>query len=641
MGSVNAGDLERLFEEVESAVLKELEAVRERPASEVLAGGQRTGKKHDEKQTDYRFESANVSLRYAEECRALFQEEVLTVHPVESTDDAIVLRFPGDYGEQIPEIELEWENDFVLRRVHEALEELKIDRDRRDRILRMLEPKGVRVRKSSKSDIRDDGHRNHAQRMAIEKALRQPVSFLWGPPGTGKTATLAYVMANFMLRGKSVLFVSNTNRAVDHGMLGLMEAMEVLQMRGIEERITRFGDRVLDSPRLESIHFDHQLDALLRASRQAAADLQHWLDARHLPDLSNVQDQLITEKIAKLGGEEAIEERIEELLQGDRSAYLQLRRYRVVGTTLARVCTSELLERMDFDAVVVDEASMANLPYMLIMASRARDHLVIAGDPMQLPPIAQTADPVSRKVLEQDVFALVSGAGAADGLFRWHDRNQSYTSFFHTQYRMQPGLARVISEVFYEGRLESASETENGKEMVDHPVQLIDTSFLKPVLTQQDRRRGFQPVNETHRTVLEDLIRKLLTVYRYRLRDMGIIVPFRSSVWHLRRELKAKNRWTELEIGTIHTFQGREKRVMILDTVMSGEMRGGSAVHYPVRPFDETRNGLAVPRLLNVAFSRSRERLYVLADMQHMRRVYQGKFLDRLLHRLPLRDDAF
>jgi len=87
-------------------------------------------------------------------------------------------------------------------------------------------------------------------------------------------------------------------------------------------------------------------------------------------------------------------------------------------------------------------------------------------------------------------------------------------------------------------------------------------------------------------------------------------------------------------VGTIHTFQGREKDYIIFDTVMSGEKQRGSIRHYSVRPLDEEKNGLSVPRLLNVAFSRSRKELVVIADMGHIEQVYGEKFLGRLLDKI-------
>ena len=761
---------EKLLDLAERAIASEIEAVRERPSSDVLSDGKRAGNPAGE-EVHYRFETTNPSLRFAEECRAMLPDKTLTIQQVDVTEQAITFCFPEDCGEAVVEMELEWENDFVLRRIQESLMHLLDSVDRRDRIKRMIHPEQSEVampglenfpdgpdfpdrpdrsdrpdrqglpdltdgsdrpyfqddlspslpdktaarqaeaEKSHKAgkrkesgkaaaagqppgtdDIREDGLRNRAQREAIHKAMVQPVSYIWGPPGTGKTATLAYIMANYVLRGKTVLFVSNTNRAVDNGMIGLMDAMETLGLRAIERRITRFGERILENERLDRIHFEQQLEEMMRSRMQEAADLQHWLDALSLPDLTPQQKKHIEEKIKRLGGTEAVEEQIREITQKERHAFVQLRRFRVVGTTLARVCTSDMLESMEFDAVVVDEASMASIPYMLVMASKAREHLVVVGDPMQLPPIAITDDAESREMLEQDLFVTVSGAKTTGELFRWHDHHPGFTSFFNIQYRMQSDLAAVISEVFYEGRLLSHSDLSKGVPNETVPpspgpvattgssvtsesaspstssntiassglttsssppakpglsvkssrpdpyspsATLMDTAPMRPVLRQDGRRKGFQPINDVHVTLLIDLVRKLLMVERIRLQDIGIIVPFRATVWHLQRELRGKNRWYDLEIGTIHTFQGREKKVIILDTVMSGEARGGSVQHYSVRPFDETKNGLSVPRLLNVAFSRSRGKLIVLADMEHIRRVYGNKFLGRLLERLP------
>ena len=662
---------ESLLKEALSAVSLELEAVRERPSREVLSEGKRVDGSGEG--AHYRFATSQISLRFAEVCQAVVADREFAVSPVDGDDQSVTLRFPEDLGEQSGEVLIEWENDFVLRRLLEQLQALRDDHQAMERIARMIDPGSVgctgggneisveyddprhRPGKSWGTDdavrdrddetsveyddlcaIRDDGARNRSQRQAMGRALQQSVSYIWGPPGTGKTATLAYIMANYLLQGKRVLFVSNTNRAVDHGMLGLLEAMQTLGINEPARRITRFGDRVLAHPRLEEIHFEEQLTQRLQTRRQQAADLQHWLDARSLPDLSEDQQQLIAQKIERLGGEEAIEERIQELLQGERTAFLMLKRFRVAGTTLARVCTSELMSDQEFDAVVVDEASMAGLPWMLVMASRAREHLVVVGDPMQLPPIALTNSAAARTFLEQDVFAMVSGASTPGELFAWHDQNPRFTSFFNIQYRMPHGLARVISEVFYEGRLESATQ-ENKLPEGALPAELIDTSGLGPVLAKDKRGSGFQPVNEVHTGVLVNLVEQALLHWRLAPAEIGIIVPFRSAAWHVRRELRKRRAWAELEIGTIHTFQGREKKLIVLDTVMSGEQTTAGARHYSVRPFDEQKNGLSVPRLLNVAFSRSRERLLVLADMRHIDRVYGQKFLGQLLSRLPVR----
>ena len=294
---------------------------------------------------------------------------------------------------------------------------------------------------------------------------------------------------------------------------------------------------------------------------------------------------------------------------------------------MAKVCTSELFYGISYDAVVVDEASMAGIPYMLLMAAKSKKHLVVAGDPMQLPPISITNDQEARIFLEQDIFSFVSGADSTDALFKWHDDNPEFTSFFDTQYRLRSDLAEVISSVFYDGRLKSGAEQKKKRNSASS-VALLDSSKYGPFIEQEKSERGFKPINRVHFKLIEESVKKLKL--KHPSDHIGIIVPFRSSVYSVRNHLREKG-IKGIEVGTIHTFQGREKSVIIFDTVMSGEAQYGQIRHYSVRPFDETKNGLSVPRLLNVAFSRSKELLVVIADMGHVEHVYGNKFLGKLL----------
>jgi len=57
---------------------------------------------------------------------------------------------------------------------------------------------------------------NGSQKQAVEQALSNQVSIIQGPPGTGKTQTILNIISNLLLRGKTILVVSNNNSAVDN-----------------------------------------------------------------------------------------------------------------------------------------------------------------------------------------------------------------------------------------------------------------------------------------------------------------------------------------------------------------------------------------------------------------------------------------
>ncbi len=56
---------------------------------------------------------------------------------------------------------------------------------------------------------------SRTQREAAEAGLRRPLTVVTGPPGTGKSQVVVAVLASMALAGKSVLFASKNNRAVD------------------------------------------------------------------------------------------------------------------------------------------------------------------------------------------------------------------------------------------------------------------------------------------------------------------------------------------------------------------------------------------------------------------------------------------
>jgi hypothetical protein len=53
------------------------------------------------------------------------------------------------------------------------------------------------------------------QRSVLEQACASEITFVWGPPGTGKTYVIAHLIAALVARGERVLMTSHTHAAVD------------------------------------------------------------------------------------------------------------------------------------------------------------------------------------------------------------------------------------------------------------------------------------------------------------------------------------------------------------------------------------------------------------------------------------------
>jgi len=81
---------------------------------------------------------------------------------------------------------------------------------------------------------------NDGQQDAIRRCLSNDVSFIWGPPGTGKSTTVARIVQQLVLSGQRVLVTAHSNAAVDVAMLDVVDACR--DLRDMKKgRILRYG----------------------------------------------------------------------------------------------------------------------------------------------------------------------------------------------------------------------------------------------------------------------------------------------------------------------------------------------------------------------------------------------------------------
>lgn len=117
------------------------------------------------------------------------------------------------------------------------LEELEKSSDYSHPIIHAL---GDKVREGSseqKEPISVPAVLNQAQEKAIQNARSQTLSMVVGPPGTGKSYTIACIALDHMLRGQSVLISSQQDEAVN------VVSDKILQLIGTEKVFVRAGSK--------------------------------------------------------------------------------------------------------------------------------------------------------------------------------------------------------------------------------------------------------------------------------------------------------------------------------------------------------------------------------------------------------------
>lgn len=155
-------------------------------------------------------------------------------------------------------------------------------------------------------------HNNEAQTAAVKSALNNNVTYIWGPPGTGKTSVIAQIIHNLYRNERSVLLISHTNTAVDgaiakidkeygecyqeitpYPLLRLGKAFQELPERlSLEAHVEELGKELYT--RKEEIEKQEQQGRKKLAEIDASFLKKEWLAKTRLPKAGELLHQLTT-----------------------------------------------------------------------------------------------------------------------------------------------------------------------------------------------------------------------------------------------------------------------------------------------------------------------------------------------------------
>ncbi|MBE3011914.1 AAA family ATPase [Microbispora sp. NEAU-D428] len=453
---------------------------------------------------------------------------------------------------------------------------------------------------------------NAGQRNAVALALAPAVTWLWGPPGTGKTTTVSALVAKMCERGNRVLLAAPTNAALDVAITSLLRRMPDLA-QGDLVRVGQPAD-----PSLADRPDGHILVDEIAADRGAPLarhrvevggrlrELRKTLDA-----LKRRNGQLTTaEETTRLRTETEIAELqavMHELDRQLRAVRRQICREATVVAATAHQVVLETLKEITFDVVVLDEASMTSAALAMLVAGAGCGHTVIAGDFRQLPPVAVAETPAVHEWLKRSPFEKAGVASAVT-----EGRPPVRLAALTEQYRMRQRIGYVVSGAFYpESPLSTAKSVANRAVRSRAPwastqLVVIDTSTMR---ARTARRQGiFSRYNLMHAQLAAALVGGATS----QTQDLAMISPFAPQA-RLLEALLPEVHLEEWAASTVHRFQGGERDIIVYDTVDTG--CGVSPLH----PwFTEGDTGSEGARLLNVAASRARDHLVVIGAIDSL-----------------------
>ena len=670
----------------------------------------------------------------------------------------LYLEIGGTLGETIDVCEIEQDNAALYealveryaleigKKEEQSIKKVGSDFAYADRVIQNNKNRIDHMVSVTKADLNSDQYK------FIEKALGHDISYLWGPPGTGKTKCLGALITSLYDASERSIIASNTNQAVDQVLLKLCRDLKAsgrmdelakgriiregtihnaelknefgkyLEINSITKMLAVPLNKELDEMTTEVTYLTQQLQSIPKL-REKIEHVDYWqrqvenlerqkktglsqlsfttsrldaLSSEHRTleeklnsissrgiiksifgksrktlehELTILAPQLNTAKKAKSrdklllddleknlssnkktmgefleesGGlsmaqleikKNTIEKRLKEihpLIKNIRKKLNDLsdtivRKAFVIGATLTRMflVPSKIGK---CENLIIDEASTAILPMVHFASSLSKKRVIISGDFRQLPPIIETRNKHIERILGSSIFlySTPDQAPIAD-LFEYGVEIPN-AHMLEWQYRMPKKVCELLSNFAYNGLLKTAPISDKietaGPNGFENSLTVVDTSDAMPYcdITASGSRH-----NTIHALIAERIAKMFLETSDSG--TMGYCSPYRAQSDLAKRIFNKSGLGQDITAGTVHVFQGDEKDTIIFDTVdgLGAAKTAGAQI---------SKDNPSESQLLNVAMSRARQRIIIIANLQLLDQTLPGlAFLRQILAR--------
>ncbi|MDH1405068.1 AAA domain-containing protein [Pseudomonas putida] len=282
-----------------------------------------------------------------------------------------------------------------------------------------------------------------------------------------------------------------------------------------------------------------------------------------------------------------------------------------------------------FDWVIIDEAARSS-PTELAIAMQVGRRVLLVGDHRQLPPFYDTDHRKAiARALELSTASREFQSIMRSDFERVFDSpyGQLASATLKTQYRMQPAIGDMVSDVFYDGFLETGKRPipahfDQVPDCLKNVCTWLDTGALGNMAHHQSPKGSSSLTNQTEADSIIQLLKEIEQKSEFSdglINEMsqtqepsiGIICMYGEQKKLVRRKFAEQN-WPDafrrlVKIDTVDSYQGKENRIVIISLTRS----------WP----DQIPGFLASPNRVNVALSRAMDRLVIVGDM----RMWAGK----------------
>lgn len=455
------------------------------------------------------------------------------------------------------------------------------------------------------------GDLNKSQSRAFVSALEKNITLIWGPPGTGKSYTLAHIILGLArVTGKTIV-ACISNAALDALISNLLEVLDKYEKnRGSytfnDSCFVRLG--VSRTPKVLKSKMIYPEDPQVNDWKVRLSDIQQLLaeEASTIEKVKLKKEYNATLSLIKDHNRQRISRAKVIFATAAQFTVSTVDRNKKKDEETLGKDTEPSLVGVRFDNIILDEVSMMYPPQFVALCQDAAKRIIAAGDFRQLGPIHLSATSLALRWLDQDVFTFAKMFNRQKEI-----RRVDYVVQLLEQFRSHENVCNLINGPFYEGKLSSLA-----KLPVNDPLDLPPYE-RKPVVyvnLEKNNRNVVQRSSKGSRwndysANISAFLAKWVTNESDTV-TVGVIAPYRMQVAKINGLLQAgisSQQLKRIKVGSIHSFQGDEADVIIYDIVDAPNEKLGVLYR------DNTGE-----RLINVAVSRAKRKLIVIGDIQNM-----------------------
>lgn len=519
---------------------------------------------------------------------------------------------------------------------------------------------------------------NLDQLLAINNAMKYPMAYIQGPPGTGKTNTIINTIITAFFNERTVLFASYNNVPID----GVFKTLTNLKYNNkkIPFPVLRLGNndkvkaainyikKLYETSKDIPVYGDtlgkrkddrkeraNKLSNLLKTYedildlKERAETVSRLIESQDkeknainlMPfqaDLQGRQLEMVKKKINDLG--EVTESDAMALLDNNEREFYQYLYYTSAGyiQELRKAKYKDLMEILYnaqedkqvelfnkylskreniqklqkifpiiittcisahkigepvpmFDMVIMDEASQCNTAVSLVPIIRG-ENLMLVGDPQQLSPVI-LLDELTNQQLRKKYRVTDEYDYRINSIYKTFLACDSVSDeiLLHNHYRCNKKIIDFNNKKYYNSKLNICSNSNE-----DKPLVYINV------------RNSTSNIKNTSPSEVAEIIRYAA---ENKNKSIGVITPFVNQRKLIEKAIE-ENKLGNVVCGTVHAFQGDEKDVVLFSTAITDQTQAAT--------YEWLKNN---KELINVATSRAKHKLIVLADQRNLERLYQ------------------